>query len=231
MNVANASLSQMPFHHGMVTRSPNHMWATSWATTSATRSISVCEAAASSTRSAVSRKVTRRGSPWPPRRSPGWRGGRACRRDTASRSTARRTRARTRRCAGHARQVGLAGHAPDAERRLADHHRRRRLELADDEGDEVRRHADACPRSVTALRPGPAGDSLDHGRVGDRGQALGHDERHAEDRLRRRLVPARERAPRVGRLELGGGDRVRRPRRRPCRCCGRSRGGDRSGFP
>ena len=58
MNVANASFSQMPFHQSMVTRSPNHMWATSWATTSATRSISVCEAAASSTRSAVSRKVT-----------------------------------------------------------------------------------------------------------------------------------------------------------------------------
>ena len=57
MNVANASLSQMPFHHSMVTRSPNHMWASSWATTSAMRSRSECDAAASSTRSAVSRKV------------------------------------------------------------------------------------------------------------------------------------------------------------------------------
>jgi hypothetical protein len=37
MNVANASLSHSPFHHFMVTRSPNHMWASSWATTSATR--------------------------------------------------------------------------------------------------------------------------------------------------------------------------------------------------
>ena len=37
MNVAKASLSQMPFHHPMVTRSPNHMWAISWAITSATR--------------------------------------------------------------------------------------------------------------------------------------------------------------------------------------------------
>ena len=37
MNVAKASLSQMPFHHFMVTRSPNHMWAISWAITSATR--------------------------------------------------------------------------------------------------------------------------------------------------------------------------------------------------
>jgi len=57
MKVAKASLSQMPFHHSMVTRSPNHMWAISWATTSATRSRSVWEAAASSTRSAVSRYV------------------------------------------------------------------------------------------------------------------------------------------------------------------------------
>ena len=55
MKVAKASFSQIPFHQSMVTRSPNHMWATSWATTSATRSRSVCDAAVSSTRSAVSR--------------------------------------------------------------------------------------------------------------------------------------------------------------------------------
>ncbi len=58
MKVAKASLSQMPFHHAMVTRSPNHMWAISWATTSAMRSSSVCEAAASLTSSAVSLNVT-----------------------------------------------------------------------------------------------------------------------------------------------------------------------------
>ena len=57
MNVAKASLSQIPFHHDIVTRSPNHMWATSWATTSATRSSSVCVAVFSSTRRAVSRNV------------------------------------------------------------------------------------------------------------------------------------------------------------------------------
>ena len=49
MKVAKASLSQMPFHQVMVTRSPNHMWASSWATTSAMRSSSAWEAAASST--------------------------------------------------------------------------------------------------------------------------------------------------------------------------------------
>ena len=30
MNVAKASFSQIPSHHSMVTRSPNHMWAISW---------------------------------------------------------------------------------------------------------------------------------------------------------------------------------------------------------
>ncbi len=58
MNVAKASLSQIPFHHFMVTRSPNHMWAISWQTTSATRSSSTRAALAGSTRRTDSRKVT-----------------------------------------------------------------------------------------------------------------------------------------------------------------------------
>ena len=58
MNVAKASFSQMPFHHFIVTRSPNHMWAISWATTSATRSSSTRVAARSSISSSDSRKVT-----------------------------------------------------------------------------------------------------------------------------------------------------------------------------
>ena len=40
MNVANASLSQMPFHHFMVTRSPNHMCAISCTIVSAAPDIS-----------------------------------------------------------------------------------------------------------------------------------------------------------------------------------------------
>ena len=40
MNVANASLSQMPFHHFMVTRSPNHMCAISCTIVSAASDIS-----------------------------------------------------------------------------------------------------------------------------------------------------------------------------------------------
>ena len=58
MNVANASLSQMPFHQRMVTRSPNHMWASSWAITSTTFCSSGWVAVAGSTSSRTSRKVT-----------------------------------------------------------------------------------------------------------------------------------------------------------------------------
>ena len=58
MNVAKASLSQMPFHHFMVTRSPNHMWASSWAITSTTFCSSAWVACSGSTRRSVSRKVT-----------------------------------------------------------------------------------------------------------------------------------------------------------------------------
>ncbi len=45
INVAKASFNQMPFHHFIVTRSPNHMWAISWETTSAIRSSSRRDAA------------------------------------------------------------------------------------------------------------------------------------------------------------------------------------------
>ena len=57
MKVANASLSQIPFHHFMVTRSPNHMWASSWAITSTTFWSSPWVACSGSARSSVSRKV------------------------------------------------------------------------------------------------------------------------------------------------------------------------------
>ena len=55
MKVANASLSQIPFHQRIVTRSPNHMWASSWATVSATSRRSSCAACAGSSSSSVSR--------------------------------------------------------------------------------------------------------------------------------------------------------------------------------
>ena len=58
MKVAKASFSQIPSHHAMVTRSPNHMWASSWLITLATVCSSGWLAAASSTSSRTSRKVT-----------------------------------------------------------------------------------------------------------------------------------------------------------------------------
>ena len=57
MKVAKASFSQIPSHQPMVTRSPNHMWASSCEMTSATRSSSVRAASAGLTSSAVSRNV------------------------------------------------------------------------------------------------------------------------------------------------------------------------------
>ena len=58
MNVANASLSHMPFHQLIVTKSPNHICASSCAITSAMTNSSGCVAASSSTSSIASRKVT-----------------------------------------------------------------------------------------------------------------------------------------------------------------------------
>ena len=57
MKVANASFSQMPFHHFMVTRSPNHMWASSWLTTSVDPLSSGWVAARDRAAAATSRKV------------------------------------------------------------------------------------------------------------------------------------------------------------------------------
>ena len=59
MNVAKASFSQMPFHQRIVTRSPNHMCASSCATVSATSSSSAGVALSGSISRSVSRYVTR----------------------------------------------------------------------------------------------------------------------------------------------------------------------------
>ena len=55
MNVAKASFSQMPFHQRIVTRLPNHWWASSCATTSAMFSSSGWVAWSGSTSSSDSR--------------------------------------------------------------------------------------------------------------------------------------------------------------------------------
>ena len=58
MKVAKASLSQIPSHQSMVTRSPNHMCAVSCATTVMTRRRSASDARAGSMSRSASRKVT-----------------------------------------------------------------------------------------------------------------------------------------------------------------------------
>ena len=58
MNVANASLSQIPFHQRIVTRSPNHMCAISWTMVSAASVISLSVTCSGSSKRRVSRNVT-----------------------------------------------------------------------------------------------------------------------------------------------------------------------------
>ena len=55
---ANDSLSQRSSHQAIVTRFPYHMWASSWAMTSAARFFSASVAVAGSSSSSVSRKKT-----------------------------------------------------------------------------------------------------------------------------------------------------------------------------
>ena len=58
MKVAKASLSQIPSHQAIVTRLPNHMWASSWQIVSATRRSSGWLTVSASTSRSTSRKVT-----------------------------------------------------------------------------------------------------------------------------------------------------------------------------
>ena len=111
-----------------------------------------------------------------------------------------------------ARQRLLAGHAPDAERRLAHHDGVGGLQLAHDERHEVRGHADGVGEAHRLFARTRWTLGRDRG-VRHRGEALGHHQGDAEDGLEGGLVPAREPAPGIRGLELGGGDGVRHPGR------------------
>ncbi len=225
MNVANASLSQMPFHHFIVTRSPNHMWASSWATTSATRWSSCWVAVVGSTSRAVSRNVMQpevlHGAEGEVGHgdevdlvagvgdavvAPGSTGGRRRRSRGRSRPGRPLPGTCTTRSGVPSTSTGAGG-----------------LERSDDERHEVRRHrhgvGEADPRPAVAGRL-----ALDFGTVGDGGQAVVDDEGDAEDGLEVGLVPAGERPAAVGGLELGRRDHVLDRRRRRCTSSGRSRG-------
>ena len=193
MKVANASLSQMPFHHTMVTRSPNHMWASSCATTSATRS----QLGVGRRRLVDQQRGLAEGD-----RAQVLHG---ARREVGDRQQVELV-ARVRHAvvaleeveAEGAGRPGVArpgGACPARTRRGAAScptmHRLGRLELADDERDQVGGH----PDGVGERHRPPAGARrlLADGRgVRDRGVAVGHHQRHAEHRLEGGLVPARE---------------------------------------
>ena len=129
-----------------------------------------------------------------------------------------------RECADLARPRGqrpLARHVRDAQRsprvdRLG------RLELADDEGEQVGRHLDRLFVDDFFLAAAKAAFGLDSG-VGKSAQAFVDHQPHLEACLERRLVPAGNRAARVGRLELRARHQMGRCPWRPCSCCDRSR--------
>ena len=109
---------------------------------------------------------------------------------------------------GEPREVALAGQVHDAQRHAVDVERLGQLETAHHERHQVGRHR----HRVGEPHPHPAvvgGLAVDLRAVRQRHDALGHHEGDAEDRLEVGLVPARERAAGVGRLELRRRDRVR----------------------
>ena len=65
---------------------------------------------------------------------------------------------------------------------------------------------DIVSANTSRTRPSSRVDPLDLGTVRQRRQVRSDDQRDAEHRLEVGLVPRRERAARVGRLEVGGGD-------------------------
>ena len=148
MNVANASLSQIPFHQRIVTRSPNHMWASSWATTSATTLLLAVRARG---RVDEQHALAERDAPEVLHR-PGGEVGEGEEVDLLARigdavvvlEPAQGERPDVE---GEAGQVGLAGDVVHAQRDAVDVDRVGGLERADDEGDEVACSSPSCRRS------------------------------------------------------------------------------------
>ena len=102
----------------------------------------------------------------------------------------------------------LARHRAHPQRGAVHEDRRARLELADDEGDQIGGHLHRVREHDFLLaRVGQQGFAHDPG-VGNGRQRLVHDQRDLKDRLERRLVPARKRPSCVGRFELRGRQRL-----------------------
>ena len=143
MNVANASFSQIPFHHFIVTRSPNHMWAISCSMTSAMRDSSDTEAVAGSQSRSVSRNVTQ------PRFSmaPWAKSGTSTRSSfDAGYGRSKYVREPSERMHGHLEGEGgevlLADRGDDADRDTAGVLRSARLQGTRHEAHEIGRHRD-----------------------------------------------------------------------------------------
>ncbi len=108
---------------------------------------------------------------------------------------------------GEPGEVRLSRHVDDTKRGAVDVDRRRRLQRADDEREQVRRQLHRGPE---ADPPATVGQRLVclHGSTGDRHEVPRHDQGYRKRRLEIRFVPAGEGPAGVGRLELGGGQGV-----------------------
>ena len=140
-------------------------------------------------------------------RSRGWRSGQPCRRGRGLRSSRQTSRGLRGDIEGERGAVALTGAVDDTDGHTARMDRFGGLQRADDKGDEVGRHHHrrGVLNAATAIVEGGLGDLA---RVGD-GEMVGiDDQRCLEGRLVLGLVPTREATASVGRLELGGGDRV-----------------------
>ena len=164
MNVAKASLSQMPFHHFIVTRSPNHMWASSWAMTSATFCSSPCVAVLGVDEE---QRLAERDAAEVLHGAEGEVGdgdevelvagvGDA----EVVGEVAQRERADLEREGG---EVALAGRADDAQRRAVDVDRLGDLERADDERHQVGRHRHRVGEAHRRAARRPPASSADLG--------------------------------------------------------------------
>ena len=103
-------------------------------------------------------------------------------------------------------EVPLAGHVDDAQRDAVDVDRLGRLERADDERHEVGAHRHRVGEAHARPSPSPASVRPTSGPLDTASERRIDDQRDLEHRLEVGLVPARERAPAVGRLHLRGGD-------------------------
>ncbi len=210
MNVANASFSQMPFHHRIVTRSPNHMWASSWATTSATFSV-------------------RRGCSWPDRASsrlsrkvmhPRFSIAPAAKSGRASRSTLslgirdavvalEPAEGEGADLGGERGEVALAGHVDDAQRHAGRRRSARWPRAGRPRTPRGRCSSASCRRTRTTCLPSPRSTRSTSGPFDTAVSAGSMTRVIAKTALNVGLVPAGERPAAVGRLHLRGGDHLR----------------------